>query len=270
MTALHVTVLASIGRHPVSGRPRVADCEARALALALQLEAEVRVLHAGPDLVARPTLRDALGMGARRLTVAHIPADCDPLPPLVQALRADLPGIVLAGAVAETGSCAGALPFFVAEQLGLPIVTAAVALKIDGSRATVIQALSGGRRRQVAAALPFVATVERSGPSPRFSAYAKARRGEVVRFDGLAVPDKRHAVPTRTAAARSKGLRTPDARSAADRLRAIFGSDRSDRRVLAGLAPDAAAAAIVEFLAREGLIAERTQVTTDESVHAGV
>ncbi len=60
--ALEVTVLVSIGRHPVTGRARRADQDARGVELARSLaDAEVSLLHAGELAEAsEPALRGYL------------------------------------------------------------------------------------------------------------------------------------------------------------------------------------------------------------------
>ena len=251
---LDVVVLVSIGRHPVSGRPRPAAADARALDLALSLpDAKVRLLHAGDP--AEPALRDYLGMGVETVTVLSVTPDADPVPALIDHLRSTKPQLVLAGVRAESGEDSGLLPYLLAEALDCALCPGIVGLEIDGAEAEALQALPRGRRRRIGARLPLVATVPATAPPPRMSAYGRARRG---RIEAVAIPEvldaARASREERPARRRPKRLRVVKAASAADRVRAVTETAAGKGRVLQGLAPDEAAKAILDYLIEEGII----------------
>ncbi|MEM8988574.1 MAG: electron transfer flavoprotein subunit beta, partial [Pseudomonadota bacterium] len=89
---LTVAVLVSEGRHPVSGRVRRADCDARALELALCLPyTELLVIHAGAER--SPALPSYLGMGPGEATVIPLKEGADPTAPLTELLTARRPDL---------------------------------------------------------------------------------------------------------------------------------------------------------------------------------
>lgn len=239
-----VIALASLGRHPVSHRPRKADLDGRALELALGCAPVVTALHAG--LAGAPALREYLGAGAKNLVVLDCAADADPLPALAAWLRAERPRLVVAGARAEAGECSGMVPYLLAERLGCGLAANIVAVDLEGDTAHLIQALSGGKRRALEAALPLVITVGRAGPEPRLSAPMRALRGRLdIRPGGPNRPDDRALWSTKSSRPRPKRLAAP--------LAAGGGAD-TGRREMLGPDPDAAADAILDFLDRDGLL----------------
>lgn len=253
-----VVVLVSIGRHPVSGRPRPAAADARALDLALSLpDARVRLLHAGDP--AEPALRDYLGMGVEAMTVLAMTADADPVPALIAHLRAAKPQLVLAGVRAEAGEDSGLLPYLVAEGLDCALCPGIVGLAIDGAEAEALQALPRGRRRRIGTRLPLLATVPATAPPPRMSAFGRARRARIETVAVSPMIDAaRSSWEERPARRRPKRLRVAKAASAADRVRAVTEAAAGKGRVLQGLAPDAAAKAILDYLIEEGIIQPKT------------
>ena len=93
---LKVTVLVSVGQHPVSGRSRRADADARAVEMALSIpNAEVSLIHAGD--ASESALREYLGMGIASLTVLALEPGMDALPLLRQHLYQHQPDLILTG-----------------------------------------------------------------------------------------------------------------------------------------------------------------------------
>lgn len=240
---MRIVVLASCGRHPGSGRARVAPSEARALALAASLGAEIDVLHAGPAGIAQAALSDALGMGAARLTVLDIAEGSDPLPVLIAALRSHSADIILAGAQAEQGEGSGFLPYAIAEALGAALITAVTAASAANGEMLVTQAVAGGRRRQIAAAFPLMLTVDAKGPAPKLAAIGKIRRGTATVTPISASADERLQWQTRLARPRPKRLSAPK----------TGGAPEHGKRILRDLDAEAAAQAILDYLQQEGL-----------------
>ncbi|MCG8506745.1 MAG: hypothetical protein MI755_19220 [Sphingomonadales bacterium] len=251
---LSVAVLVCEGRHPTSGRPRRADCDARAVELALRLpEASVSLVHAGSEN--SPALRDYLGMGIGRLTSLSLPLDADPTPALIHWLSRRAPDVILTGRQAEGGEDGGFLPYRIAHALSRPLMPDACAVRIEDGRAIVTQALPKGRRRRLRAALPVLVTVGPAAPGPRQSAFAKARRGR-VNVETVAIapetPLPWTAAPAKRRVKRLKGA-DPNA-SAADRLKAITEMTEKQGDVLVGLSPEAAADRLLDFLIAEGVV----------------
>ncbi|EWY42678.1 electron transfer flavoprotein subunit beta [Skermanella stibiiresistens SB22] len=253
---VEVTVLLSIGRHPASGRARRAPLDAQALEMALRLvEAGVargvHAIHAGDP--ADPTLRDYLGMGLERLEVLETAPGVDPVPALIQRLRATAPAIILAGAVAESGEDSGMVPYLVAQALERPLVPDIVALEFSGDGVDLTQALPRGGRRLVSAGPSLVATLHGSAPAARQSAFARARRGVIdVRPSG-GLETIGDAFLTECAArpwrARPKLMAVRRGGSALDRMKAATETRSGQGRVMIQPSPEEAAAAIYDSLA---------------------
>jgi electron transfer flavoprotein beta subunit len=258
-----IAVLLSIGRHPVSGRARRAEADARALELALSLAraapgARVHAVHAGNPQ--EPALGDYLGMGIGTLSVLTLPPDADPVPALAAHLAALKPSLVLAGQGAEAGEDSGLVPYLIAEELGAALVPGVVGISLADGQASVLQGLPRGRRRALEAAFPLVATVSPLAPPPRMSAYGLARRGRIVALAASAPrDDERLAWTPRPARKRPKRLKVMKAASAADRVRAVTEMAAGKGRVLQGLAPEAAAEAVFAYLVEEGIVQVETK-----------
>jgi electron transfer flavoprotein beta subunit len=247
-------VLLSVGRHPVSGRPRRAPTDAQALELAFGLDGwSVRGIHAGDP--AEPALRDYLGMGLERLTALAVPAEADPVEPLVAHLRRLRPSVILTGRRAEGGEDSGMVPFLVAKALNAAIVSDVVSLVVSGGRAEVVQALPRGQRRSVGVALPFVATVHPAAPPARQVAFGRARRGLVEAVPVEAATDVFLAeCSTEAWRPRPRMMRVRRGGSASDRLKAATESRAGDGMVMVDATPEEAARAIYESLIEQGVL----------------
>lgn len=252
--AIDVAVLVSIGRHPVSGRARRADADARAVELALGIAGvNVRLVHAGnPD---EPALREYLGMGTGTMTVLRMTPEADPVPALAAYLRAARPQIVLMGARAEGGEDSGLVPYLLAQALEAPLVPGIVSLSLKGECVEMLQGLPRGRRRSLAANLPLVATVPVMAPAPRMSAFGLARRGSIEVKDVTAIADEARAAWTEgPARRRPKRIKVMKAASAADRVRAVTEMAAGKGKVLQNVPPEEAAKAIFDYLVAEGIV----------------
>jgi electron transfer flavoprotein beta subunit len=253
-SGVRILTLVSVGRHPVTGRARRAALDARAVELGLRIPGAQQVLlHAG-DARAE-VLREYLGMGVEAMHVVP----CGPGDDIVPALRAPLatlrPSLILTGLRAEGAEDSGMLPYLIAQSLGWPIVAQVVDVAIgrDG-KATVVQALPRGRRREIEVALPCVLAVGMGAPAPRPSAFVKARRGRIAEVSGAPVPDvRRDGWQESPARARSKRLRMPRGGSAAARQQAATVVVASGGAVLQPETPQEAARAILEYLQRAGV-----------------
>jgi electron transfer flavoprotein beta subunit len=255
---LNVAILVSAGAHPLSGRPRRADLDARAIELALRLVARHTAIVLHPIHVGNPnevSLRDYIGMGLDRLTVLDVRDCSDPLQPLAEHLSNLKPAITLAGLRSETGEGSGFLPYALAEALGLRIAPSIIDLGVDGSEVRLVQALRGGMRRSLSCRIPIMATVDKAAPEPRQSSYGKARRGRIETLSVHALPDPcRNEWRVAPSVKRGRRLVTTGPRSAADRLSAVTDVKRGTGQVMSHPTPDEAAQAIFNFLLEKGIL----------------
>jgi len=256
---LDVAVLVSIGRHPVTGRTRRADQDARAVEAALTLDnARVQLIHAGHhETDSEAALRGYLGMGFEALTLIEQAGDADVLPALTDALREAPPRLLLCGTRAETGEGSGLLPYLLAESLGWPIVTGLAEIeRIEPEHVTLLQALPRGQRRRLRVRLPAVITVDEAAPAPRQSAFGPARRGELAVSEQASRPDTALAGWTlEPARPRPKRLKVVKAASARDRFKAAAAkAEGGGGQILTDVTPEQGAEAIFNLLKEEGVL----------------
>ncbi|MEE2952939.1 MAG: hypothetical protein VYD57_17060 [Pseudomonadota bacterium] len=234
-----VAVCLSIGRHPVSGRPRMAPCDRQALEMAIASGHHVAAFHAGPGDEA--VLRDYLGMGVGEISHLELGDGADILAALTEALAALDPALVLFGDVAEIGPSSGLLPYMVAEMLSRPILTSVTGFELRAGELAITQAAAGGRRRLRRGVPPAVLAVSRSAPAPRLSAYARARAGKIL---------------THPATGEAPSITMPELRPAkrqSARLRPGRNAEAATgRRLVEDVTAEDAAQEILEFLARAG------------------
>ncbi|WP_280552882.1 electron transfer flavoprotein subunit beta [Halomonas sp. 25-S5] len=257
--SLAVTVLVSVGRHPLTGRGRQADQDARGVELARSIpQAEVSLLHAGPLGDASETaLRGYLGMGFESLLLLEQPDGADVLPALAERLEAAAPQLVITGERAEQGEGSGLLPYLLAERLGWPLVSGLAAVEeVAEGVATLLLALPRGQRRRLRVRLPVIVTVNAAAPSPRQSAYGPARRGQLVLEEAQVVHDEELAKwQVQPARKRPKRLKIIKAASARDRFKAAAAKAEGGRgQVLTDVTPEQGAEAILRLLREEGVL----------------
>lgn len=254
-----VTVLVSIGKHPVTGRLRRADQDARALEMALGLsDAEPRVIYAGPlNDSTEPALRGYLGMGISELKVLRQSEQNDIVPALSGFLDNSPSSLILCGSRAELGESSGLVPYQLADVLGYTLVAnVAVIEEVTATQAVVLQALPRGQRRRIEVVLPAILAVDTASPVARQVAYAKASRGFINCVVTDAAEDDAteqwHYQPARK---RPKRLKIIKATSARDRFKAAAAkAEGTGGQVLTSVSAEEGAAAILKVLKEEGVL----------------
>ncbi|MBV7297408.1 electron transfer flavoprotein subunit beta [Enterovibrio paralichthyis] len=251
-----VMVLVSVGQHPLSGRPRRAERDAKALELALSLDGIPSVVLAGdPDSAA---VREYLGMGLPKLNVLKQPEQADTSVALCEFVKSGQPSLVLCGARAEQGESSGMVPYLVAKALNAAVVPEVVTVLSRSEDAVeVLQALAGGQRRKLRATLPAVLIASQSAPDARQSAFTKARDGLVKVLEVAVVDDtEKQGWQWQPAKSRPKRTKTVAATaSSRDRFRAATAAQASSGgEVLRDVPANEAAEKVLKLLKEKGVL----------------
>lgn len=178
---LKQAVLVSVGRNPVSGAPRASLNDSVALALGRRLGGAPAVIHAGDP--GEQALHDYLAYGAETVGVLPTPEEADILPLLTQALMGY--NLILCGDRAESGQGSGLLPYLLAKALNLPVISAALDVKLVDDSVEILQFLPKGKRRTIRVKLPAIVTVHRLASQPPAYVYAQRRRGRIINLPAM-------------------------------------------------------------------------------------
>jgi electron transfer flavoprotein beta subunit len=259
----------AVSRDPRTAALPASDAAAleQALRIAEAWGARVLVLSAGGPECDGP-LREALALGCevrrvvlRQSYVDELAADEQTLAKaLVTALGSDRPDLVVcADRSADRGT--GALPAFVAHELGAVQALGLVSLAVDGSTLLAERRLDQGRREQIRVPLPAVCSVEAAGVRLRRAALPAS-----LAAAGAAVPAVEAAVPASTVRVlqlrptrpRPRQMPAPSG-SPRERLLALTGALLSHQppTVVGPVGAAEAADVLLEFLARHGYLADR-------------
>ncbi|MBL0406167.1 hypothetical protein JKG68_19580 [Microvirga aerilata] len=254
-----VVVLLSIGRNPVSGRPRRAQRDARAVSIAIGTGKPVIGVHAGEQ---QDVLHDYLGMGLARLIKIDVPEGEDPVPAIASTLSLMKPRLVLTGARAEIGSGSGLLPYEIAQRLALPVVPQIVSATLRGETAELLQAVPGAKRRLLRTSGPVLVTVDDHGPPVRQIAKGPARRGVI---EEVAVPERLLLAPNLML----QPLAERPARKRPKRIRPASETQANNQRTtLTNPDAEAAAHAILNFMRSERILLDSAQEASQTKEHA--
>lgn len=247
-----ITVLVGASIHAVSGRPTRSRADATAVALALGLPAELRLLSAGamPDAVAR----DYLALGARRIEVLETAQGADVCASLLPAL-CNTPWI-MTGTRGESEHGSGVLPFALGAALGRPVVIDVVAVQPDGNSWIVTQALPKGARRRLRVSAPAVLAVSAAAPVTLRHSLADAMAGTVVRSAApSAVPADLSAMGQRVPRGkRRKLLEARVVQSGHARMLGAIDSPSTGGAVLQAGSPQTKAQAVLDYLQAHSLV----------------
>ncbi|NRA52682.1 MAG: electron transfer flavoprotein subunit beta [Gammaproteobacteria bacterium] len=258
---LSIVTLVSVGEHPASGRARRAEQDARAVELGLKLVGDkLQTIYAGSasDKQATSALRSYLGMGLSEVILLDLPEQADAAIGLVEHFKSSqCPDIILTGVRAESGESSGMMPYLLAEQLGMTVISSIadiLSIDVNAKQAEILQALPRGQRRKVKVSLPLVASVDMAASEPRQSAFGPAMRGQINAETSHSEDDiERLQWQTAPAKKRPKRLKIVKAKTAADRFKAATAKAAGGGgKVVHGT--QESAQAIFDLLKEEGML----------------
>ncbi len=237
-----------------------------ALRLGSAWQARVLVVTAGGPECDGP-LRDLLALGAEVRRVAlpgsyldELAADEQQLArALVAALGPDRPDLVLC-ADRSTDRGTGALPAFVAHELGVVQAPGLVALELTADGLVAERRLDFGRREQMAVPLPAVCSVEGAGVRLRRASLPQqlaAASADIPVVQVRVPPSRVRVLQARPLRPRPRYVPAPTG-NARERLLALTGALLShDPPVVVGpVDPPAAVETFLEFMTRNGYLSE--------------
>ena len=258
----------AIVRDPRASALSASDAAAleHGLRIASALDARVLAMTAGGPETEAP-LREALALGAEVLRVPvtasyveELAADERSLAQaLVAALAGERPDLVLcADRSADRGT--GALPAYLAHELGIVQAPGLVSLELQGRALIAERRLDFGRRERMRVPLPAVCSVEAAGTRLRRASLPdslRAARAVVPVAPVQLKPSAVRVVQARSSRPRTRHLPAPTGTSR-ERLLALTGALLSHEppTVVGPVGAVDAADALLDFLVRHGYLSE--------------
>jgi electron transfer flavoprotein beta subunit len=259
-------VTGAVGRHRHGATASPAEFAALELALRVAgaWHGRVLALVAGPP-EAEATLREAVAAGAGALRVdwpgadyiADLVGDEHALAvALADAVRHEGPALVICGDLsADRGT--GALPAFLAHELGAAQALGLVSVRVDGDHLLAERRLPAGRREKLRIGVPAVCSVEAAGLRLRraaFPAVLASRRAVIPVVAPAAPPPPERAGAPRRYSPRTHVVPAAPAGSPRERLLALTGAltHREPPAMTGPVSPAAAADELLGYLRRAG------------------
>ncbi len=227
--SLKIAVLVSPARHPISGTAMHSTSDAAALELGCSLTPAQRLTVLCAGMVSKESLNDYLGLGASAIEVLTVESGAD----VVSALQTRLKGfdIVLCGVRADGQSSSGLLPYLLAEELQIPLITNVLEVELQERTVRARQFLPKGMRRRLEVSVPVLLAVHPRAAQVRQFSYARACAGRVIYSAG----NIQGAVPAapgwqiETASRRPQPLKARIAQSGHARMLGAIGGDADVR-----------------------------------------
>lgn len=132
---------------------------------------EVVIFCVGPE-GALSTIQAALAMGADRaihiVTEQLFTHSCAVAKDIAQQIKEEgTPDVIFTGKQ-SIDSEGGQFPYFLAQDLGLPVINDVSGLNIDGTQVMASREIDGGKKQKIATALPCVIGATRGLNEPRY------------------------------------------------------------------------------------------------------
>ncbi len=271
---MKIIVTVSEGIFPEGPNP----CDERAVEAAVRLKEQH---HGHITLITIGNIQDStlgayLGLGVDE-GIRVMDHGIDQLEPLQvgwllgQIIRPLSPDLIFCGEKAEGSSATGFVPYVLAEFLNLPIVPGAIEIEVKEKQVIVQRLIERGDRQILTAPCPAVVSVSRSFATPRYSAFAKARRVKIHEYQlaDLKLDHKElekmasdvKETGRQKAKPRPKKLYIPSsAMSASERMAALMAggskgrAKKSEGNPYVETSPHEAAARILKFLKEEKIL----------------
>jgi electron transfer flavoprotein beta subunit len=192
---LKIAVLLSPGRHPLSGRVQAGASDAAAFELACSLlppELLTFLCVSVDGAVGAADLRPYAALGATEIGLLAVASGAELVPALLARLRGF--DLVICGLRSDGQEASGLLPYYLAEGLGLPLVTDVLHAQRVAGAVRVRQFLPKGLRRLLELSGPAVLAVHPRAPRTRQYAHARAAAGRVTRVDCAVATSTTYAV----------------------------------------------------------------------------
>ncbi len=254
-------------RSPLAAAASLSDLAAleRALRIAAAWGGTVLAVTAGP-VAAESTLRGAMAVGAKALRLdwpseylAELAGDERPVAAAIAAaVRDRRPALVLCGdRTADRGT--GALPAFLAHELGAVAGLGLVSLDVDGDELRGERRLPGGRRERLRIPRPAVCSVEAAGVRLRRASLPATVAARTATIDVETPKPARSTVRIggpRAYRPRTHAVPAPPAGNSRERLTQLTGvlTSREPPAVVGPTDAGTAADEVLNFLRRNGYL----------------